>query len=109
MTAPGCGRRAEGEAMSLTPPPKLTGSRCRCGGCGELFASAYAFDRHRRGEYSHDPATRYCLTAEQLAADGWTRDARGFWRTAGNGRWPLASSQISGDRQDSAPTQRGGA
>lgn len=82
----------------ILPARKLTGTRCRCRACGELFASVYAFDRHRRGEYH----ARYCLTAEQLTAADWMRDARGFWRTPKKGHGPVVRAQISGDRHDPA-------
>lgn len=86
---------------------QLTGARCKCGGCGEYFNSVYAFDRHRRGDA--DSSTRYCLTTAQLAANRWTQDALGFWRTPGSAHSRWAHKQISGDRADPAATPRGAA
>lgn len=65
---------------------KLTGSRCRCGGCGEVFNSLSAFDAHRVGPYRQwwEPVAapdRRCLTAEQMAAKGMALNVRGYWVT----------------------------
>jgi hypothetical protein len=62
--------------------PKLTGNRCRCSACGDYFNSTSTFDRHRAGTFaargtgSH---ARRCLTADELRAKGWARNAAGFW------------------------------
>ena len=34
--------------MAATKAP-VTHTRCRCGGCGEVFSTVGNFDRHRRG------------------------------------------------------------
>jgi hypothetical protein len=62
---------------------KLTGSRCRCSGCGEHFNSASAFDRHRMGTYgtSRQPGARRCLAATEMRARGWLKNGAGFWVT----------------------------
>lgn len=57
--------------------PALTGSRCQCTVCWDYFGSERGFDRHRVGEVGSP--NRRCLTASELAAAGWDRDARGFW------------------------------
>lgn len=62
--------------------PKLTGNRCRCAACGDLFNSTSAFDRHRAGTFAPLgtwPHARRCLTAEELQAKGWSRNGAGFW------------------------------
>jgi hypothetical protein len=62
--------------------PKLTGNRCRCAACGDLFNSTSAFDRHRAGTFAPRgtwPHSRRCLTADELHAKGWSRNAAGFW------------------------------
>jgi hypothetical protein len=55
--------------------PKLTGNRCQCAACGEYFNRERVFDRHRIGE----PGNRRCLTAAEMTARGWNRNAAGFW------------------------------
>lgn len=55
----------------------LRGDRNQCAGCGELFNSTHAFDKHRRGEFG---SGRRCLSAEQMSAAGMVLSADGFWR-----------------------------
>ena len=55
--------------------PKLTGNRCQCPTCGDYFTSTRAFDRHRIGQFGND---RRCLTAGEMDAAGFARNARGF-------------------------------
>lgn len=57
--------------------PRLTGSRCLCRGCGELFNSLKPFDRHRIGGL----LGRRCLTPEEMRSRGMSLNHRGFWRT----------------------------
>lgn len=62
--------------------PKLTGSRCMCRGCGELFNSTSTFDRHRTGTFAPLGAwahNRRCLTPAELEAKGWCRNGASFW------------------------------
>jgi hypothetical protein len=56
--------------------PKLTGSRCKCSGCGEVFSRERAFDRHRVGRYGVD---RRCLTLDEMRARGWELNKAGVW------------------------------
>lgn len=60
---------------------RLTGSRCRCVGCGEHFNSASVFDRHRIGSFGtlRRPDDRRCLTPAEMTAKGWAKNAAGFW------------------------------
>jgi hypothetical protein len=58
---------------------RLSGNRCKCGGCGRYFNSVHAFDRHRSGK----PSERVCLDPESL---GMTINSAGLWITA-----PLAT------------------
>ncbi len=48
---------------------------------GNYFNSAYTFDGHRVGLFApiSRPDTRRCLTATQMLAKGWLRNAAGFW------------------------------
>lgn len=69
---------------------KLTGSRCKCAGCGEHFNSVSIFDKHRAGSYSL--LERRCLSAAEMLAKGYTRNNAGFW--------------ISNPRPDRAPRRR---
>ncbi len=58
--------------------PRLTGNRCECTTCGELFNGVSGFNRHRVGRYGVD---RRCLDASEMAAFGFSRNATGFWVT----------------------------
>ena len=65
---------------------KLTGSRCRCSACGEVFNSLSAFDGHRVGPYRQfrdpiDAPDRRCLAVAEMFRKGMERNARGFWVT----------------------------
>jgi len=59
--------------------PKLTGSRCQCTVCGEVFGNVRGFDRHRIGTLGEPD--RRCLTAADLLAAGWRRNPRGILLT----------------------------
>lgn len=61
--------------------PKLTGSRCQCTACGELFASVAAFDRHRVGKFAGvgGTNTRRCLSVAEMQAHEWPKTDKGFW------------------------------
>ena len=58
---------------------RLTGSRCRCSKCGELFNSISTFDRHRVGSFADRGTRRQCLTTAGMFAKGWSRNLAGFW------------------------------
>jgi len=58
---------------------RLTGSRCRCSGCGDYFNSVSVFDRHRVGGWQGRTTDRRCLNASEMRARGWVLNARGFW------------------------------
>jgi len=60
---------------------KLTGNRCQCATCGLPFNSVTAFDRHRIGSFEDATNPRRCLTAPELTAKGFTRNAGGWWIT----------------------------
>ena len=57
---------------------KLTGSRCLCRACGELFNSVRAFEAHRAGMH---PPPRRCLTTKEMRRRGMEINAAGFWIT----------------------------
>jgi len=63
--------------------PKLTGRRCECTACGDLFNSESAFDRHRIGEFTYldGASSRRCLTETELLDAGWSRNGAGAWIT----------------------------
>lgn len=63
--------------------PRLTGRRCECTACGDLFNSESAFDRHRIGEFAGlgGTSSRRCLTETELLAAGWCRNEAGAWIT----------------------------
>ena len=58
---------------------RLTGTRCLCACCGELFNSVSVFDRHRIGSYQELGALRRCQSVDDMVVRGWARNARGFW------------------------------
>ncbi len=88
--------------------PRLTGNRCQCPGCNELFSSVREFDRHRiggfaePGEWGHK---RRCMTPAELDARGWIRNVRGFWMQPRPQRAPAG---VEGPRV-SLPATAGGA
>ena len=85
---------------------RLTGSRCRCQACGELFNSVTAFTRHRVGPWTDRGAWRRCLTHSEMIQNGWTCNVAGFWitetrvarlgRSARNGDRPAVGLQPAG-------------
>lgn len=71
-TCPECDGRFSGADRS--------GGHCRggaYGGCCKSFRSLGGFDKHRVGPFDGD---RRCLTADELAAAGWSVDDDGLWR-----------------------------
>ena len=58
---------------------RLTGSRCQCAACGEVFNSVSVFDLHRVGSWHAYRSTRRCLTVIEMMARGWTKNTRRFW------------------------------
>ena len=55
---------------------RLRGTRCLCSGCGHLFGSPTAFDRHQRDDGSPEP----CMTvAEFTARRGKRQEPRLVW------------------------------
>jgi hypothetical protein len=64
---------------TITPGPRLTGTRCRCSVCGKSFNSVSVFDRHRRGNYGNQGRNRRCLSRHELLALGFTVNSAGFW------------------------------
>lgn len=60
----------------------LTGNRCECPACGELFSRVRAFDRHRGGPFADLgkwEGGRRCLTPAEMKARGWSRNGIGAW------------------------------
>lgn len=55
----------------------LSGDRNQCPGCGLLFNSTAAFDKHRTGKHGID---RRCMTPAEMVADGMVIRDDGFWR-----------------------------
>lgn len=55
----------------------LRGDRNQCTGCGLLFNSSHAFDKHRHGAHGVD---RRCMTEPEMLAKGMVRGADNFWR-----------------------------
>ena len=72
--------------MRNNPGVRLAGDHNECAGCGELFNSTAAFDRHRTGSYGFHGknVTRRCLTVHEMLAKGMDKNATGWWVTALN-------------------------
>jgi hypothetical protein len=66
----------------MSKAPKTTvalrGDRNQCAGCGQLFNSTHAFDKHRTGPHANNG--RRCLTVDEMQAAGMVLGADGFWR-----------------------------
>jgi hypothetical protein len=56
----------------------LKGDRNQCAGCGQLFNSTHAFDKHRAGVHAQNG--RYCLDRVEMVKAGMVYGADGFWR-----------------------------
>jgi len=59
--------------MRANPGIPLHGDHNECPGCGLLFNSTHAFDKHRVGPHG----ARRCLTPEEMMAKGMVQ--RGIW------------------------------
>ena len=55
----------------------LTGNRCECPTCGEVFRSTAAFDKHRTGKHGID---RRCMTTAEMVGRGMAK-AKSGWVT----------------------------
>ena len=53
---------------------KLTGKRCLCNACGEVFSTESNFNKHRRGQHGVD---RHCL---EPSLCGLQRNPAGIWK-----------------------------
>lgn len=54
-----------------------------CTVCHETFTGTSAGDKHRTGTYW--PDERRCLSVDEMAAKGMTRNRNGHWTTGGDG------------------------
>lgn len=54
----------------------LSGDRNQCPGCGQLFNSTFAFDKHRTGRHGID---RRCLNEAEMLELGMSKNNAGFW------------------------------
>lgn len=62
---------------------------CECTGCGEMFNSVFAFDKHQVWT-KPDPKGNQdvrCLTVKEMEARGFLKNEGGYWIT---GRRPRA-------------------
>ena len=57
----------------------LRGDHNQCPGCGELFNSTAAFEKHRVGE--HTDNQRRCLTPIEMRQRGMVQVEGGWWVT----------------------------
>jgi hypothetical protein len=92
----------EGEPGGAGGNVRLTGSRCRCAGCGEHFNSVSVFDRHRVGDWQDSGARRRCLSVPEMQARNWSQNASGFWteRAFENARERIDRARSSRDRTE---------
>jgi hypothetical protein len=65
--------------LTVTGHYRLTGSRCRCPRCSELFNSVSVFDRHRLGPWTDQGIHRRCLASAEMIQRGWSVTSDGFW------------------------------
>jgi hypothetical protein len=81
MTSRGT-RGSAARVVRLTKILCLTGSRCLCRGCGQLFNSVTAFDSHRVDDRT-GPAhsARRCLTPAEMQRVGMSINSAEFWIT----------------------------
>ena len=79
---------------------KLGSNRCQCATCGEYFNSAYAFDKHRTGDYA---GLRRCRSPSEMIAAGMV-ESRGWWVGSARemAREGAACDEISASEQDHA-------
>jgi hypothetical protein len=59
------------------PTVVLNGDHNECTGCGKLFNSTAAFDKHRTGPMDD----RRCLTEPEMRGKGMAVNATGWWVT----------------------------
>jgi hypothetical protein len=63
-----------------------------CTGCGLVFVTTAAFDKHRTGSYGkpiehngqvigYTPEMRVCITEEAMAKRGMIKNSKGLWST----------------------------
>jgi hypothetical protein len=73
--------------MKSNVKAQVRGDRNQCTGCGQLFNSSAAFEKHRTGEFGRD---RRCMTTDEMAAKGMAINSDGYWVTALNPNFPRA-------------------
>jgi len=56
---------------------KLTGERCRCPACLEVFSTVSNFDKHRKGVYADG---RYCVPPESVGLVIGDTASGTFWK-----------------------------
>ncbi len=61
--------------MTTRSDKTLRGDHNQCPGCGLLFNSTAAFDKHRTGPMSN----RRCLEPDEMRARGMAQNAEGWW------------------------------
>jgi len=70
----------------------LSGDRNQCAGCGEMFNSSAAFDKHRTGAFGVD---RRCRTPDEMRKVGMSNDG-GWWITEKNQRFAPDMDGLTG-------------
>ncbi len=64
--------------MRANPHVVLRGDHNECAGCGQLFNSVRAFEKHRIGDFGKD---RRCATIQEMIANGMSCSSTGWWIT----------------------------
>ena len=67
--------------MTPTTSARLTGKRCQCGECGEVFSTLANFDRHRKGSYRD--RSRYCEHPEAVGLELKVSASGLYWAMPG--------------------------
>lgn len=72
----------------------MRGDKNQCSGCGELFSSGSAFEKHRTGPFGvkGKPSNRRCLTVAEMVSKGYLKNATGFWIRGANPLYRNASN-----------------
>lgn len=63
---------------------KLTGNKCQCVVCGEVFSTVSNFDKHRKGD--HDGG-RYCIDPKDANLTLRETQNGSYWITQNDNKW----------------------
>ena len=66
-----------------------TKNACQCVGCGKVFTSTSAFDKHRTGK----PDNRRCLTTDEMIEKRMECKTNGRWGTIFTGQFKIGAAK----------------